>query len=98
MKRDNLILSCKKLTVALFLVLFGASVVFAQTRAYVPNVGDFTVSVIDSATNTVVATVPVGVLPIAVAVTPDGAFAYVTNNFDNTLSVIDTATNTAFGL
>jgi YVTN family beta-propeller protein len=76
-------------------VLFGASVVFAQTRAYVPNVGDFTVSVIDSATNTVVATVPVGVLPIAVAVTPDGAFAYVTNNFDNTVvSVIKAATNT----
>jgi YVTN family beta-propeller protein len=95
MKRHNLILSCKKLTVALFLVLFGASVVFAQTRAYVPNVGDFTVSVIDSATNTVVATVPVGVLPIAVAVTPDGAFAYVTNNFDNTVvSVIKAATNT----
>jgi YVTN family beta-propeller protein len=38
--------------------------------------------------------VPVGVLPIAVAVTPDGAFAYVTNNFDNTLSVIKAATNT----
>jgi large repetitive protein len=79
-------------------VLFGASVVFAQTRAYVPNVGDFTVSVIDSATNTVVATIPVGQCPSGVAITPNGAFVYVVNNFANTLSVIDTATNTAFGL
>ena len=61
--------------VGLFLVLFGASVVFAQTRAYVTNAGDNTVSVIDSGANTVVATVSVGALPVAVAVTPDGAFA-----------------------
>jgi YVTN family beta-propeller protein len=54
--------------VALLLVLFGASVVFAQTRAYVTNAGDNTVSVIDSGTNTVVATVPVGVLPTGVGV------------------------------
>src|SRR2546422_516448 len=32
----------------------------AQTRAYVTNEGDGTVSVIDTATNTVVATIPVG--------------------------------------
>ena len=36
---------------------------FAQTRAYVTNFTDNTVSVIDSATNTVVATVPVGTNP-----------------------------------
>lgn len=48
---------------ALFLVVFGASPVFAQTRAYVANFNDNTVSVIDSATNTVVATVPVGTNP-----------------------------------
>ena len=34
---------------------------------------------IDTATNTVTATVPVGDGPIGVAVTPDGAHAYVTN-------------------
>jgi YVTN family beta-propeller protein len=52
------------LTLALFLMLFGASMALAQTRAYVANINDNTVSVIDSATNTVIATVPVGQNPI----------------------------------
>jgi YVTN family beta-propeller protein len=55
-----------------------------------PNV----VSVINTATNTVVATVPVGLGPIGVAITPNGAFAYVTNRDSNDVSVINTATNT----
>ena len=38
---------------------------------------DNTVSVIDTATNTVTATVPVGSYPIGVAVTPDGTKVYV---------------------
>ena len=46
------------LTLALFLALFGASTVLAQTRAYVANINDNTVSVIDSSTNTVIATIP----------------------------------------
>jgi YVTN family beta-propeller protein len=51
------------------------------------------VSVINTATKTVVATVLVGNFPVGVAITPDGAFAYVTNGLD-TVSVIATATNT----
>lgn len=66
----------------------------AQTRAYVANINDNTVSVIDSGTNTVIATVPVGQLPITVAVSPNGAFAYVANQGSHTVSVIDAATNT----
>src|SRR5215213_905092 len=80
--------------IALLLVGFGAKATFAQTTAYVANRFDNTVSVIDTATNTVVATVPVGDSPSAIAVTPDGAFAYVTNAGDFFVSVIDTATNT----
>jgi YVTN family beta-propeller protein len=54
-----------------------------------------TVSVIATATNTVVATIPMGVGPSRVAITPDGAFAYVVNGLTaNTVSVIATATNT----
>ena len=53
------------------------------------------VLVIDTATNSVIATVPVGVAPSGVAFTPDGARAYVTNDSDsNSVSVIDTASNT----
>jgi len=62
----------------------------AQTRAYVTDHLDNTISVIDIATNTVVATIPVGLGPFAVAITPDGTRAYVSNDFDNTVSVIDT--------
>jgi YVTN family beta-propeller protein len=61
--------------------------------AYVTNYGDNTISVIDTNTNLVLATIPVGTTPDAVAVTPDGTRIYVTNLGSNTVSVIDTATN-----
>ena len=53
-----------------------------------------TISVIDTATNTVIATVNVGTDPSGVAVTPDGKKVYVANQDSNNVSVIDTATNT----
>ena len=71
----------------------GTAATEAQTRAYVTNSQDNTVSVIDTATNTVVATVPVGVNPSGIAITPDGTRAYVATEL-GTVSVIDTATNT----
>src|SRR5438105_338088 len=68
----------------------------AAPFAYVTNRGSDTVSVLDTATNTVIATIPVGVgrVPEEVAITPDGAHAYVTNGGFDTVSVLDTATNT----
>ena len=56
--------------------------------------GSNSVSVIDTHSNIVVATVSVGNIPAGVAITPNGAFAYVANYSSNTLSVIDTASNT----
>ena len=53
-----------------------------------------TVSVIDTATNTLIATVPVGSYPIGVAVNPEETKVYVANRGSSTVSVIDTATNT----
>jgi YVTN family beta-propeller protein len=46
-------------------------------HAYVANQNSNDVSVIDTATNSVVATVPVGIQPLGVAVTPDGKHVYV---------------------
>src|SRR5439155_14463912 len=72
----------------------------ATPRAYVPSVYDGTVSVIDTAADTVTATVPAGVQPFWVAVLPDGSRAYaapgfyLSNVLDHKLTVIDTATNT----
>ena len=66
----------------------------AAPFAYVTNEHSNNVSVIDTATNTLVATIPVGTIPFAVAVTPDGTHVYVTNDGSNNVSVIGTATNT----
>ena len=46
-----------------------------QVSAYVTNQSSNNVSVIDTATNTVVGTIPVGSTPNGVAVPPDGRFA-----------------------
>ena len=51
-------------------------------------------SVIDTATNTVIATIPVGDAPIGVAVSPDGATRLRRQHGRRHVSVIDTATNT----
>ena len=52
-------------------------------------------SVIDTATNTVIGSpIPVGARPLGVAVTRDGSKVYTANSSDNTVSVIATATNT----
>jgi YVTN family beta-propeller protein len=60
---------------------------------YVANSGANVVSVIDAATDSVVATIPVGQRPTAVAVTPDGSLACVTNSDGASVSLIDTGTN-----
>ena len=65
----------------------------AQPYAYVANAGTNNVSVINVATNTVTATVPVGTTPFYLATTPVGGYVYVTNFYSNDVSVINTATN-----
>lgn len=55
--------------------------------------GSNNVSVIDTATNEVTSTVPVGKWPYGVSVTPDGTKVYVANAGNNTTSIIGTATD-----
>jgi gliding motility-associated-like protein len=69
--------------------------------AYIANSGSDNVSVINTLTHTVVATIPIANQPWATAISPDGKHAYVvsTNNdrgrsATGTLSVIDAITNT----
>jgi YVTN family beta-propeller protein len=59
------------------------------TQAVIGN----SVSAIDTATNSVVATIAVGANPSDIAISPDGKTAYVTNAGSNTVSVINTSTN-----
>lgn len=75
---------------ALAVVLAAATVGQAQQRAYVANLGSNSVSVIDSETAGVVATVPVGDNPDGVVASPDGRLVYVANFLSDDVSVIDT--------
>ncbi len=78
------------------LALFVASRVAraeAQTKAYVVHTGANLVTVIDTATGTVAATVPVGTGPTKLAVARDGSRAYVINRDSASISVIDTASD-----
>jgi len=67
------------------------------TRLYVANSGSGTVSVIDTASNAVVATVPVSGPSIGIAINAAGTRVYVpnyeSNQFGGGISVIDTASN-----
>src|SRR6267143_4537397 len=82
----------------LVLVALGCVSAAAQCTAYVPTHKSNSVAVIDTVLDRVVAVIPVQVQPLAVAITPNGAFAYVSNSGwifgSNSVSVIETATNT----
>jgi YVTN family beta-propeller protein len=58
-------------------------------HTYVTNTGSNSVSVIDTTSNTVTATIPVGANPLCVAVAPDGHHAYITNTDSDNVSVIE---------
>jgi YVTN family beta-propeller protein len=60
---------------------------------YVVNEDDNTVSVIEGATNSVIAAIPVGKWPHYIALDPSGNYAYVTNGESNSVTVLDTTTN-----
>ena len=76
------------------------------TRVYVANFGDNTISVINTATNTVVATVSTdypttlgaGIGPRDLAISPDGSKVYIINTTSGTVSVLATATNTVISV
>src|SRR3989454_7550200 len=72
----------------------GGGAADAEDFAYGANAASKSFSVIDTASNTVVATVGVGSRPFGVAITPDRARVYVTNRASASVSVIDTASNT----
>jgi YVTN family beta-propeller protein len=64
------------------------------TYAYCQGGPENLVHVIDTATNAVVAAVPVEEDPMGLVVTPDGSRVYVANSGNDSVSVINTASNT----
>jgi YVTN family beta-propeller protein len=55
---------------------------------------DNTISVINTTSDTVLATIAIGISPFGVSASPDGSKVFVTNNQSRNVSVINTATNT----
>jgi YVTN family beta-propeller protein len=92
--RKSLAAFLRVLTLSLLTAALGFSPLHAQMVVYVANFNSNTVSVIDTASNNVTATIPVGRFPVGVAVAPDGKLVYVSSFFEGTISVIDTSTNT----
>jgi YVTN family beta-propeller protein len=69
------------------------------SKAYVTNNYSNTVSVIATATDTVIGVpIAVGSAPIGLALTPTGTKLYVANQGSNNVSVIATTTDTVIGL
>ena len=56
---------------------------------FVANSGGNSVSVIDTNTNTVIDTIPLGEGPYGIAYDPDNHRMYIANNRDGTVSVIN---------
>lgn len=83
------------------------SLVAGRGRVYVSNGTNDTISVIDSATRTVMATIPLrldprlaswrGVIPFGLALSPDGTRLYAAESGINAVAVIDTARNLVLG-
>jgi len=65
----------------------------AGPKAYIGNFKDNSVSVVDTAAGSVVATVPVSAGPHGMAITADGKTVYITGDGSSSLDVIDTATD-----
>ena len=62
--------------------------------AYVTNNSSPSVSLIDTNSKTVIATLTVGTAPFSIAITPDGQETYITDTGPNNVVVIDTNTKT----
>jgi YVTN family beta-propeller protein len=90
----------RSLPLALMLIAMTAADSQAQVTSYavVPNQGEATASVIETATRTVRPDpISVGQIPEAAAWTPDGRVAYITNVLDGTVTFVNVAAGDTFG-
>jgi len=82
--------------VASFFICTGpaATLAQAQSKAYVASTTANTVTVIDTASKTTGATIPVGLAPVQIVFSKDATRAYVANSGENTVSVINATDDT----
>ena len=88
-------------TIKGFSVPYGIALNIDNDLLYVSNYGQFNttgiVSVINGTTNTIVATIPVGKNPQAIAYNPANGLLYVANALSDTLSIINGTSNSLIG-
>jgi YVTN family beta-propeller protein len=88
-------------TIKGFSVPYGIALNIDNDLLYVSNYGQFNttgiVSVINGTTNTIVATIPVGKNPQAIAYNPANGLLYVANTLSDTLSIINGTSNSLIG-
>jgi len=84
-------------SIVVLFVMFAlrSNMVHAHPLAYVTNQGSGNVSVIDTATHDVVATIPTQGGPVRIVVSADGRRAYVVNSTGNSVSALDLVNNVA---
>jgi YVTN family beta-propeller protein len=92
-QKEYAIIKILEISIMAFLMLMSIS--GAVPFAYITNAGSNTVSVIDTATNEVTATINLKTphFPLEIAVIHSGTEVYLTNPIDNIVSVINTLTN-----
>jgi YVTN family beta-propeller protein len=90
-RRDRMVRSLLLFNVVLYTC---PRLAMGQSCAYVANLMSDTVSVIDTVTNVVTATIPVGHNPNDIVTNAYGGLVCVTNYLSNDVSLIDPATNT----
>jgi len=78
---------------AILVAIAATSALAAGPKAYIGNFKDNSVSVIDTDSGTVVATVPVSAGPHGMAITRDGRTVYVSGDGSSSVDVIDTASD-----
>ena len=92
--RSRQVRTSVSLAVLATIIVIGATGAEAQTKAYIASTTANTVTVIDTNTETILATIPVGAGPTRVAVARDGSRAYVSNKDSDSVSVVDTNSDT----
>ncbi|MCB1115951.1 MAG: YncE family protein [Chlamydiia bacterium] len=80
--------------IALLALILNTSTLLGDLFVYVMNYSDGTVSVIDTETSAVVATIPIGVSSRHISVSPDGQTVLAGNPTGGEVAVIDAASNT----
>src|SRR5262245_55701078 len=80
-------------TILLFACLAIPRSVDAAVRSYITNQIDNSVSVIDVASRSVIATIPVGAGPRTLAIVPSRSEVYVSNPDGGTISIVDAVLN-----